>query len=66
VSRCLFIKSAFIKLNGDMTSVEEVAAMVTRLKPMGAGAVGVTEMPAALASLITAYWTDIWRVLRGG
>lgn len=40
-------------------SVEEVAARVTRLKPMGAGAVGVTGMPAALASLVTAHWTDI-------
>ena len=34
---------------------------------MGLGAFGVTGMAAAaLASLVTAYWSDIWRVLKGG
>ncbi|MGO4641731.1 DUF1515 family protein [Mesorhizobium sp. 2RAF45] len=40
---------------------------MTRWKLMGLGALGVTGMAAtALASLVTAYWTDIWRALRGG
>nr|WP_280739589.1 hypothetical protein [Mesorhizobium loti] len=40
---------------------------MTRWKLMGLGALGVTCMAAAtLASLATAYWGDIWRLLRGG
>ncbi|WP_246674418.1 DUF1515 family protein [Mesorhizobium sp. B2-2-2] len=59
-------ESAVSKLNADMTSVKEVTAEVTRWKLMGLGALGVTGMAAAaLASLVTAYWSDIWRVLRG-
>ncbi|MFD1983847.1 DUF1515 family protein [Mesorhizobium newzealandense] len=38
-----------------------------RWKLMGLGALGVTGMAAAaLASLIMAYWSEIWRLLRGG
>ncbi|WP_246740750.1 DUF1515 family protein [Mesorhizobium sp. NZP2298] len=51
-----------------MTSVKEVTAEVTRWKLMGLwslGALGVTGMAAAaVASLVTAYWADIWRALR--
>lgn len=67
VERVSATESAVIKLNADMTSVKEVTAEVTRWKLMGLGALGVTGMAAAaLASLATAYWSDIWRVLRGG
>ena len=60
-------ETAVSKLNDDMTSVTMVTAEVTRWKLIGLGALGVTGMAAAaLASLVTAYWTDIWRVLRGG
>ncbi|MER8628509.1 DUF1515 domain-containing protein [Mesorhizobium opportunistum] len=60
-------ETAVSKLNTDMTSVKEVTAEVTRWKLMGLGALGVTGMAAAaVASLVTAYWHDIWRVLRGG
>ncbi|BAB54924.1 mlr9754 (plasmid) [Mesorhizobium japonicum MAFF 303099] len=67
VERVNATESAVSRLNADMTSVKEVTAEVTRWKLMGLGALGVTGMAAAaLASLITAYWTDIWRVVRGG
>ncbi|MER8967733.1 DUF1515 domain-containing protein [Mesorhizobium sp. M0808] len=60
-------ESAVAALSDDMTEVKAVTAEVTRWKLMGLGALGVTGMAAAaVASLITAYWTDIWRVLRGG
>lgn len=53
-------------LSEDMTTVKEVTAEVTRWKLMGMGALGVTGVAAAaVASLITAYWADIWRALRG-
>lgn len=58
--------SAVSKLNADMTGVKEVTADVTRWKLMGLGALGVTGMgAAALASLVIAYWHDIWRMMRG-
>ncbi|MBZ9857461.1 DUF1515 domain-containing protein [Mesorhizobium sp. CA13] len=67
VERVTATETAVSKLNADMTSVTEVTAQVTRWKLMGLGASGVTGMAAAaLASLVTAYWADIWRVLRGG
>ncbi|TPJ98597.1 DUF1515 domain-containing protein [Mesorhizobium sp. B2-2-3] len=67
VERVSATETAVSKLNADMTSVKEVTAEVTRWKLMGLGALGVTGMgAAALASLVTAYWSDIWRVLRGG
>ncbi|MER8455869.1 DUF1515 domain-containing protein [Mesorhizobium sp. M1300] len=60
-------ESAVAALSHDMTEVKAVTAEVTRWKLMGLGALGVTGMAAAaVASLITAYWADIWRVLRGG
>ncbi|MER8560204.1 DUF1515 family protein [Mesorhizobium sp. M0578] len=60
-------ESAVAALSDDMTEVKAVTAEVTRWKLMGLGALGVTGMAAAaVASLITAYWADIWRVLRGG
>ncbi|WP_245330994.1 DUF1515 family protein [Mesorhizobium sophorae] len=41
-------------------------AEVTRWKLMGMGALGVTGIAfASLGSVVTYYWTDIWRVLRG-
>ncbi|MER9639529.1 DUF1515 family protein [Mesorhizobium sp. M0239] len=47
--------------------MKPVTAEVTRWKLMGLGALGVTGMAAAApASLVTAYWADMWRVLRGG
>ncbi|MGX5830196.1 DUF1515 family protein [Mesorhizobium sp. 43Arga] len=59
-------ETALSKLNADTTSVKEVTAEGTRWKLMGLGALGVTGMAAAaLASLVTAYWADIWRALRG-
>jgi hypothetical protein len=67
VDRVAATETAVSKLNDDMTSVKVVTAEVTRWKLMGLGALGVTGMAAAaLASLVTAYWADIWRVLRGG
>lgn len=67
VERVAATETAVGKLNDDMTSVKVVTAEVTRWKLMGLGALGVTGMAAAaLASLVTAYWSDIWRVLRGG
>lgn len=66
VVRVAATETAVKALNDDMTSVKEVTAEVTRWKLMGLGALGVTGMAAAaLASLVTAYWHDIWRVLRG-
>ncbi|MES0207951.1 DUF1515 domain-containing protein [Mesorhizobium sp. M0028] len=60
-------ESAVEALSEDMVEVKAVTAEVTRWKLMGLGALGVTGMAAAaVASLITAYWADIWRVLRGG
>ncbi|WP_352908928.1 DUF1515 family protein [Mesorhizobium sp. M1252] len=60
-------EGAVSSLSEEMTEAKVVTAGVTRWKLMGLGAVGVTGMAAAaLASLVTAYWTDIWRVLRGG
>ncbi|MER9692000.1 DUF1515 domain-containing protein [Mesorhizobium sp. M0179] len=67
VDRVAATETAVSKLNDDMTGVKAVTAEVTRWKLMGLGALGVTGMAAAaLASLVTAYWSDIWRVLRGG
>lgn len=67
VDRVAATATAVSKLNDDMTGVKAVTAEVTRWKLMGLGALGVTGMAAAaLASLITAYWSDIWRALRGG
>ncbi|RUU93361.1 DUF1515 domain-containing protein [Mesorhizobium sp. M7A.F.Ca.MR.176.00.0.0] len=67
VDRVAATETAVSKLNDDMTGVKAVTAEVTRWKLMGLGALGVTGMAAAaLASLVTAYWADIWRVLRGG
>ncbi|RWO68981.1 MAG: DUF1515 domain-containing protein [Mesorhizobium sp.] len=67
VDRVAATETAVSKLNDDMTGVKAVTAEVTRWKLMGLGALGVTGMAAAaLASLVTAYWSDVWRVLRGG
>lgn len=67
VDRVSATESAVGKLNADMTTVKEVTAEVTRWKLMGLGALGVTGMAAAAeASLVTAYWADIWRAVRGG
>ncbi|TPL21023.1 DUF1515 domain-containing protein [Mesorhizobium sp. B2-4-9] len=67
VERLAETEGAVRSLSEDMTEVKAVTAEVTRWKLMGLGALGVTGMAAAaLASLVTAYWADIWRVLRGG
>jgi hypothetical protein len=53
------------RLIAGQSLIAEAKAFVSQL--MGLGALGVTGMAAAaLASLVTAYWSDIWRVLRGG
>ncbi|MER9546641.1 DUF1515 domain-containing protein [Mesorhizobium sp. M0437] len=50
-----------------MTSVKEVTAEVTRWRLMWLGALGVTGIAAgAIASSITYFWSDVWRVLCGG
>ncbi|MER9079973.1 DUF1515 family protein [Mesorhizobium sp. M0895] len=60
-------ESAVVALFDDMIEVKAVAAEVTRWKLMGMGALGVTGVAAAaVASLVTAYWGDIWRFMRGG
>ncbi|ESX31936.1 DUF1515 domain-containing protein [Mesorhizobium sp. M1060] len=67
VERLAETEGAVRSLSEDMTEVKAVTAEVTRWKLMGLGALGVTGMAAAaLASLVTAYWSDIWRVMRGG
>ncbi|ESZ69787.1 DUF1515 domain-containing protein [Mesorhizobium sp. M0761] len=67
VERLSQTEGAVKSLSEDMTEVKAVTAEVTRWKLMGLGALGVTGMAAAaLASLVTAYWSDIWRALRGG
>lgn len=67
VERLAETEGAVRSLSADMTEVKAVTAEVTRWKLMGLGALGFTGMAAAaLASLVTAYWSDIWRVLRGG
>ncbi|MER8511665.1 DUF1515 domain-containing protein [Mesorhizobium sp. M1060] len=67
VERLAETEGAVKSLSEDMTEVKAVTAEVTRWKLMGLGALGVTGMAAAaLASLVTAYWSDIWRILRGG
>lgn len=67
VDRVAATEAAVSKLNDEMTGVKAVTAEVTRWKLMGLGALGATGMAAAaLASLITAYWSDIWRVLLSG
>ncbi|ESX06798.1 hypothetical protein X769_09150 [Mesorhizobium sp. LSJC268A00] len=67
VERLSETEGAVKSLSEDMTEVKAVTAEVTRWKLMGLGALGVTGMAAAaLASLVTAYWSDIWRVMRGG
>jgi uncharacterized protein (DUF3084 family) len=53
-------------LTDDMNEVKAVTAEVTRWKLMGMGALGVTGIAfASLGSLVTYYWTDIVRALRG-
>ncbi|ESX49053.1 hypothetical protein X762_12460 [Mesorhizobium sp. LSHC426A00] len=67
VERLSQTEGAVKSLSEDMTEVKAVTAEVTRWKLMGLGALGVTGMAAAaLASLVTAYWSDIWWALRGG
>lgn len=67
VDRVAATDSKVRSLSEDMGEVKTVTAEVTRWKLMGIGALGVTGMgAAALASLLTAYWHDIWRALRGG
>ncbi|TPN11744.1 DUF1515 domain-containing protein [Mesorhizobium sp. B2-1-2] len=67
VERVSATETAVSKLNADMTSVKQVTAEVTRWKLMGLGALGVTGIAAgAVASALTYFWHDIWRVLRGG
>lgn len=59
-------ESAVAKLNDDMTEVKKVTAEVTRWKLMGMGALGVTGVAfASLGSVVTYYWSDIIRALRG-
>jgi hypothetical protein len=66
VERVAATESAVKSLNEDMTSVKEVTAEVTRWKLMGMGALGVTGIAfASLGSLVTYYWHDIVKVLRG-
>jgi hypothetical protein len=66
VERVAATESAVKTLNADMASVKEVTAEVTRWKLMGMGALAVTGIAAAaLASMVTAFWSDIWRALRG-
>lgn len=67
VERLAGAEGAVKTLSEDMTEVKAVTAEVTRWKLMGMGALAVTGIAAAaLASLVTAYWSDIWRTLRGG
>ncbi|MER9625065.1 MULTISPECIES: DUF1515 family protein [unclassified Mesorhizobium] len=66
VERLAETEGAVRSLSDDMAEVKAVTAEVTRWKLMGLGALGVTGVAAAaLASLVTVYWSDIWRILRG-
>ena len=53
-------------INKTVMEVKEVTDEVTRWKIAGMGALGVTGIAAgAIASLLTAYWHDVLRALRG-
>ena len=53
-------------INKTVMEVKEVTDEVTRWKIAGMGALGVTGIAAgAIASLLTAYWHDMLRALRG-
>jgi hypothetical protein len=54
------------ELRDDLTNVKAVTDEVTRWKLMGMGALAVTGVAfASLGSLVTYYWSDLWRALRG-
>ncbi|TPN44854.1 DUF1515 family protein [Mesorhizobium sp. B1-1-7] len=66
VDRLAETEAAVRTLTEDMTEVKAVTAEVTRWKLMGMGALGVTGIAfASMGSLLTYFWTDIWRALRG-
>lgn len=66
IERMAGAESDIKMLRDDLTNVKAVTDDVTRWKLMGMGALGVTGVAfAALGSLVTAYWSDIWRALRG-
>jgi hypothetical protein len=66
VGRVAVAESALKTLSDDMTEVKAVTAEVTRWKLMGMGALGVTGVAfASLGSVVTYYWSDIIRALRG-
>jgi hypothetical protein len=53
-------------LNRTVAEVKEVTDEVTRWKIAGMGALGITGLAAgAIASIVTAYWSDILRMVRG-
>lgn len=53
-------------LKEDMTDVKAVTDDVVRWKLMGMGALAVTGIAfASLSSVVTLYWSDIWKFLRG-
>ena len=53
-------------INRTVMEVKQVTDEVTRWKIAGMGALGVTGIAAgAIASLLTAYWHDMLRALRG-
>lgn len=66
VARMAETESNVKALTDDMADVKAVTAEVTRWKLMGMGALGVTGVAfASLGSVVTYYWSDIWRALRG-
>jgi chromosome segregation ATPase len=66
VARMATTESNVKSLTDDMADVKAVTAEVTRWKLMGMGALGITGVAfASLGSIVTYYWDDIWRALRG-
>ncbi|RWB85900.1 MAG: DUF1515 domain-containing protein [Mesorhizobium sp.] len=66
VERMAQTESRVKALTDDVAEVRAVTDEVTRWKLMGMGALAVTGIAfASLGSIITYYWDDIWRALRG-
>jgi hypothetical protein len=61
------LKTDVATMKTDVADTKSVTDDVKKWKMMGMGALGVTGIAAgAVASFVTAYWTEIAKLLRGG